>query len=77
MPYTHYAIALMNRNDLPPVFVIFCYTGSPGFRRAIRGFGAGAGVGASWVHCSQAFDKVAAAPKAADSSAAVATAAKK
>eukprot|EP00953_Heterococcus_sp_UTEX-ZZ885_P035891 18520-Heterococcus_DN1.PRE.1 len=52
-------------------------TRSPGFRRAIRGFGAGAGVGASWVHCSQAFDKVAAAPKAADGSAAVATAAKK
>ncbi|KAG5177660.1 hypothetical protein JKP88DRAFT_226371 [Tribonema minus] len=34
-------------------------TRSPGAKRALMGFGAGAGVGASWVHCSQAFERVA------------------
>ncbi|CAN0251248.1 unnamed protein product [Ectocarpus sp. 8 AP-2014] len=32
-------------------------TRSPGMRRAVMGFGAGCGVGSSWVICSQDFAK--------------------
>ena len=33
------------------------FSGSPGMRRAFMGFGAGCGVGSSWVVCSQDFAK--------------------
>lgn len=32
-------------------------SGAPGMRRAVMGFGAGCGVGSSWVICSQDFTK--------------------
>lgn len=38
-------------------------TKSPTLRNSIRSFGAGAGVGVSWVHCSQEFEKCAQEPK--------------
>lgn len=39
----------------PPRYPIS--SGAPGMRRAVMGFGAGCGVGSSWVVCSQDFAK--------------------